>query len=87
VTVEWNPHAVEPGQVWRSWDTRERHKDVPRLVVEHVLAPGPGQRFGQAVVRREYSDGRVGRDGEPLRGRIRLDRFKERSNGYRKVEG
>ncbi len=75
--------TVKPGQIWQDCDPRSygRH-----LLVEAIEEPrGSGQALvpACAVVIRVGIDGRV--HGRSKRTRIKLDRFKPTSNGYRLI--
>jgi hypothetical protein len=66
-----NPSSVAPGQRWQNWDSRYRRTLAPRYVT--VLAvEGP-----YAIVADETGAQR----------RIRLDRFRPSSTGYKLVAG
>ena len=64
-----NPHGVRPGQRWQDWDSRYRSRLAPRFVT--VLA------IEGAFALVETSRG--------AKTRVRLDRFRPSSTGYRLV--
>jgi hypothetical protein len=74
MTIEnTNPYGVQPGQVWRDWDSRNRRDEHYRVFEVQAI----DERYATCkVLRRKHKQG-------PGIVKIKLDRFRPTGNGYK----
>jgi hypothetical protein len=76
---------VRPGQVWESCDKRDNGRRVKVLEVFREMADGSPFRVGYAIVEQVAHRDPVRAQNNGRRSKIRLDRFRPTSSGYRLV--
>jgi len=76
---------VKPGQVWADNDKRGYGRQVRVLEVHREMADGTPFYIGYAIVEQVAHGDPVRAHNNGRRSKIRLDRFKPTSTGYRLV--
>lgn len=76
MAADINPYKVAPGQIWRDADPRENRT----IKINEVRG---GYAFAQTVIFAPNKRGVSMKSGRTTR--IRLDRFKPTTSGYRRV--
>ncbi|MEU4772945.1 hypothetical protein [Micromonospora sp. NPDC023644] len=79
--------TVRPGQVWADNDPRGYGRQIRVIAIEPAQPAKPHHRAVPARALVEQVTARTHDDGQPgRRTRIRLDRFRPTSTGYRLVQ-